>query len=442
MYLLLSYTTAALLAASSIPHVLSQSLRPSLDPFYQVPSNIESYANGAVVANRVRQVETIVGTNATQVFYKTTGLKENADGTVATIWAPSKPVSPAKIVSYQSAEDATQIDCALSYAVVKGSGSNGTTEAIALEANVVVPWALSQGYYVVLPDAEGSRSAWLVGDIEGHAALDAIRATINHFSLGSDASVGLYGYSGGAHTSVWASTLAGAYAPELNIVGAAFGGTPVDTSSTYALLNGSDESILAGGALIGLANGYPSLNSYFTKTFTAAGKAFQNTAHSSGYCLNNEANDLKNENVTSLFFGPNLNPFAHGTPLARVFARESLLTNVNPQPVPVPKFPRLEYHGTTDALTSYPAAKLYVQQQCQCGASIAFNTFTGLGHAPTAIGGLLGALQFVGQALQGTLPQYTCGTAIPRVQLNSSEAVTLFGEAVVDELRQVYASIT
>jgi len=54
---------------------------------------------------------------------------------------------------------------------------------------------------------------------------------MNSEKLAKDSQVGFLGYSGGASATVWATNLHESYAPELNVVGAAHGGTPVDTKN-------------------------------------------------------------------------------------------------------------------------------------------------------------------------------------------------------------------
>lgn len=118
-------------------------------------------------------------------------------------------------------------------------------------------------------DFEGPKSAWLTGKLEGQSILDGIRAATSELCLPvQNTKTTLYGYSGGAHGSVWASTLASKYAPDLNIAGAAFGGTPIDLLANYQALNKGPTAVLAGLALLGLSNGYPELNSTFKSRLT------------------------------------------------------------------------------------------------------------------------------------------------------------------------------
>lgn len=100
----------------------------------------------------------------------------------------------------------------------------------------------------------------------------------------------------------------------------------------------------------------------------------------------------------------------------------------------VPKFPRLEYHGSNDTTVPYSSELQYVQQQCAHGADIRFVTFAGQDHAPTAIEGLLGALAFVGSALDGTVLPATCGSPTTMPAPGSSTAVQMLGKTLSDQL--------
>lgn len=427
------------LTLAAAPLAFSQNVPPLQDAFYKVPSNIGTFANGSVV--RVRDVQTSFGFNATQIFYKTTGLtNNNPDGTVATVWVPSTPVYPPKIVSYQPAEDATELNCAISFAVLQGSTSNNTA-ALGADFKTTVQWALRRGYYVVASDLEGSKSAWLVGNVEGHAVLDAIRATRNQFKLPKNTAVALTGYSGGAHATVWAASLAQTYASDVNITGAAYGGTIIDLYSTYQHLNGTFLATAAATALVGLANGYPELDSYLTSTLSAEGKNYRKAARSPGFCSYGHLSDLKNQNLTQTFFNGSVNPFAPNTVLSKIMRNESLLQNTSSLSVPVPLFPRYEYHGEIDSLVPFLPEAKYVDEQCKRGANIAFNIFPG-NHPDTAIFGLPGALQFVDQALNGRTPNVECGLPSPFINLNdTAAAIGLVTQPIFNDLQNLYNTL-
>jgi hypothetical protein len=340
-----------------------------------------------------------------QVFYRTNSTGDKADGTVATVFTPNTPSVPPKIFSYQAPEDATNLNCANSWALTANGGSNNTN--IRPLAQAVIDDALKRGFYVVASDFEGSKAAWLAGVTEGRACLDAIRATIKQFALPSDTGIALYGYSGGAHATVWASTLAAVYASELQIKGAAYGGTPVDLVAAFNSLNNGDYALLAAAALFGLANGYPALDKYFVSKYTDSGRANATLFRTQGYCTGNQISDGKGKDYTAMF---TTNIFAATTP-SQVFANESLLSKTTRSRYPVPNFPRYMYHSQTDEVVPFAPAQQYVDSQCGRGANLAFQAFSSGEHALLGLNPavLWDALDFTSRALSGSLPPFACG---------------------------------
>lgn len=273
-------------------------------------------------------------------------------------------------------------------------------------------------------DFEGPNSAWLVGLMEGQAVLDGIRAAENHVNCtNGDSAVALYGYSGAAQASVWAASLSMSYAPELNIVGAAFGGTPVDLQAQYDLINGSPFTILGGGAYLGLGNAYPRFKRIIQSLLTEKGKQIFKQLEDPDFCI--IANPLLHAGLdfTSLF---------HEDPLSvplisRLLADQALLSNISSLAVPVPKFARLEYHGLNDTVAPVKPEIEYVAQQCASGADIRFVLFPGMDHNPAHWNGLAGALGFVAEAFEGKISSSPCGSNITLPALGSNQTIELLG---------------
>src|SRR5438552_12909251 len=97
----------------------------------------------------------------------------------------------------------------------------------------------------------------MAGRESGYGALDAIRATESYLRIGPATKVGLSGYSGGSVAADWASELARAYAPNLNMVGVAEGGIPANYFDHLAYINGTVEySAAIPGELLGLSRAY------------------------------------------------------------------------------------------------------------------------------------------------------------------------------------------
>jgi hypothetical protein len=180
---LLSALSSALASPLLLRSVATEFPDPNDDPFYKAPPKLSSYALGQVIRSRAVNTTITAGVKSSyQVLYRTSDTQKNAEATVATIWQPLEPKSPAQILSYHSYMDSDSFDCSPSWAFVQGSASQGKP-VTSLDAPIFIEWALSQGIYVVDPDDEGPKAAFIAGYQQGYSALDGIRATKNFYKL-------------------------------------------------------------------------------------------------------------------------------------------------------------------------------------------------------------------------------------------------------------------
>ncbi|MFI9401806.1 lipase family protein [Nocardia sp. NPDC052316] len=228
---------------------------PLGDPFYGPPVGFESRDPGTVLASRPGGTGvTMVPLTSTELLIRSTDAKGNPVPVVATLLMPTAPWTgpgPRPLVSLNPAIDSLGHRCAPSYELRMVSSKLWQAQ---------IP--LSKGYAVLVPDHQGPRQAYAAGLMAGHAVLDAIRAAVQTPELGlaPDAPTVVTGYSGGAIASGWAAQLAPGYAPEINLVGAAFGGVPADFTLLLHTMNGRDAAsgvFLA--ATLGLAREYPEM---------------------------------------------------------------------------------------------------------------------------------------------------------------------------------------
>lgn len=175
---------------------------------------------------------------ATQILYRTQDQQKKPSATVTTVVNPTGPVN-AGLVAYLSFYDALGDKCSPSFTLRGGDPGAENTELADTEAALVTSLA-AQGYAVTVPDFEGTDLHWVAGQESGWSTLDSIRATEKFLGMPTTQPVGLFGYSGGSIAGEWASELAPAYAPELNIVGTAIGGVPVHLAHNLAYVNGSE----------------------------------------------------------------------------------------------------------------------------------------------------------------------------------------------------------
>jgi hypothetical protein len=246
--------------ANAVPSgAASGPVPPNQDPFYSYSGPTE--AHGTVLASR--PVDLALGTmtstpvNAEQILYATTDQLGHPSVTVTTVLVPTAvPVAP-HIVEYLSFYDGLSPLCDPSYTLAGGDPGSSTYEQGAEEEELLISWYLSQGDIVTVPDFEGESLHWMAGLESGRSAMDAITATESDLGLPSTTKVGLSGYSGGAVAADWASEIAPAYAPKIDLVGVAMGGVDANYLDMFTYIDGSSEySIAIPAMLLGLARAY------------------------------------------------------------------------------------------------------------------------------------------------------------------------------------------
>lgn len=158
---------------------------PQDDPFYTAPPGFASTAPGTIL--RSRQVTVKLGPvpvtglafTAYQLLYRTNDATDHPVANVTTVIVPREmaPAGGRRLVSVQDAEDSVDPDCAPSYQLQEGqTAPNGDSNGnLAAETSLVMT-ELARGDDVVIPDAEGPDSEYIVTGMEAHATLDSIRA--------------------------------------------------------------------------------------------------------------------------------------------------------------------------------------------------------------------------------------------------------------------------
>jgi Secretory lipase len=274
----------AALAIAPTADASGPSVTPDHDPFYTYSGSIPlgQIAPGTVVKERT--VKLALGArsapkNAQQLLYRTTGQLGQPTVTVTTVIKPAAvPIKP-NIVEYLSFYDGLGSQCDPSYTLAGGTETDSATQQQAMEEGLLIDWYLSMGWVVTVPDFEGTHLDWMAGRESGFGALDGIRATESYLHVGPSTKVALSGYSGGAVAADWASELAPAYAPKVNIVGVAEGGIPVHYAHAFNYINGDKvNSSVMPGWLLGLARAYhldltPYLSAYGAQLVKAESQA-------------------------------------------------------------------------------------------------------------------------------------------------------------------------
>ncbi|HEX3604437.1 MAG TPA: lipase family protein [Candidatus Dormibacteraeota bacterium] len=251
---------AALLAAPGSQAPAAADAAPSApdqDPFYRPAGPVAAMPPGTILGSRPVTVAALglpLPLSAWQLRYATRDGRGRPEAAVATVILPGNAprTGPRPLVSYQVAEDSLATTCAPSYEMRLGREGE----------EPLIGQALTMGWAVVVPDYEGPDSQWTAGTQAGHAVLDGVRAALRFGPAGlagPSTPLGLWGYSGGAQATAWATELQPTYAPELRITGAAEGGVPADVEQVARTLDGGFASGLLFGAAVGLNRAYPEM---------------------------------------------------------------------------------------------------------------------------------------------------------------------------------------
>lgn len=258
--------------------------RPTDDPFYRPPEGFEKAELGEIL--RFRKMENPYGalymTANVSATYQYLVKSENSHGTpigiISTLLVPYD-ADPKKLLSFQIAEDSTYENCAPLYALQVGSAP--ATIITAQMEFYFIQAALNKGWYVVVPDYLGPNSTNTAGHLAGKAVLNSIRGVLsngNSTGIDNEADVALWGYSGGSVGTGWGAQMHPTYAPELNLIGAAYGGVLVNATSAAVYNMGKVSAGLLFTTLNGLGNEYPQLNEWIEqKVFPNKLEAFRKT---------------------------------------------------------------------------------------------------------------------------------------------------------------------
>jgi hypothetical protein len=373
---------------------------PSKDPFYTYngAKPLADIAPGTVLKKRAITLEIsslTVPYTSEQVLYRTTGEAGQPTVTVTTIIEPLTSTLGTKIVSYQTAYDALGSECDPSY-TLRG-GNPGDTDSQA-EAAVIALY-VTAGYVVTVPDYEGTNLDWGAGQESGYGTLDGIRATENYLGALSDTQVGMLGYSGGSIATEWASELAPTYAPQLNLIGAASGGVPVDFAHNLTYINGDDDwSGVIPAILVSVGRAFGvNIETYLS----AYGKKIMNQVQ--GECIASFAASYPGLTYAQLVKPQYSNPFQVPV-LVRIMNK--LLMGTEPGH---PEEPLLfgvgNADGTGDGIMIAGDVEALAHEYCTQGMPVTFDEYPGLEHTEAAVPFETDAMAFLtGLFAGGTAP--------------------------------------
>lgn len=141
----------------------------SKDPFYRAPANLSLYSNGDIIREReitndvTPGIDTPAIAQAYQLLYKTETTLGAPDATVTTVYKPKKlAAGTPKILSVALFVDSALYDCSNSWGMIKSTNSSQTIASFIQFP--IINAALNKGYYITLPDFQGTQAAFIAGE--------------------------------------------------------------------------------------------------------------------------------------------------------------------------------------------------------------------------------------------------------------------------------------
>ncbi|GAB2480340.1 lipase family protein [Promicromonospora xylanilytica] len=341
------------------------------DAFYTPPSPLPDGQDGEVVRWR-EEPRWLTARNYLLMYHSTnaTGVDVPVTGRVLVPNTPWRGEGPRPIVSV-------------------ASGTRGVGDACApsrwldYERPFIEPMLLA-GWAVVVTDYEGlgtpGMHTYVVGQSEGRAVIDMVRAATNLPATGLEAGgkVAFSGYSQGGGGAMWAGELQPSYAPELDLVGVAAGGVPADLNEVAEGLDGGVGFGFLLMAAYGLDAAYPELD-------------LEDYLNERGRETYEREQDACVDAVLGHAF-QNIGMFTTTNPLLtpawQARAAENRL-GANPPDVPIHL-----YHGTLDEIVAPRQARTLRDEYCAAGADVRWEWHLGE-HVTTMVTAAPGVLVFL-----------------------------------------------
>lgn len=384
------------MALAGAPASLAEVLVPKEDPFYRAPEPMPAVEPGTVLRSRevtIAALRTPLPFRAWQLFYVSNDAHDRPAGAVTTVILPlTEPTTkPRPLVSYQTAEDSLDMKCAPSYRMRQGTEKE----------EVSLPALLAQGWAVAVPDYEGLESQYTAGIQAGHAVLDGIRAAVSFepAGLGAATPVGMWGYSGGALATSWASELHPGYAPELNIVGVSEGGVPPDITAVAKNLDGGLFSSIMLAGSVGMSRAYPEL----TTLWNDAGRAM--AADIGTMCIEEYSGE-------SRFQFKRMDQYTTEPDALDVPWVQEIMA-LNHLGARTPRAPIFLYQAIADELIPVADVNELVEGYCAEGVTIYYHQDPTSDHNSLAVSGGPAAVGYLASRFAGAPAPNNCG--VPRV---------------------------
>jgi len=333
---------------------------PSGDAFYDPPSPLPAGQHGDIIWCRP-STSPVAGTQAWQILYLSTTAGGQATAISGTVLVPDAAYPGTRpVMAYAPGTQGWGDQCAPSREMAAGD----------FDEQFAVNNLLDKGWAVVVTDYPGlgtpGTEAYNVGIPEGYGVLDALRAAtlLPGAGLSTAAPMGIEGYSQGGGAADWAAQLQPSYAPGLDLVGVAAGGTPANLQAVANNINGTIWFAFLAGSAEGFNTVYPSLD--LNGELTPAGQAAM--AQLETMCQAQGLLTYAGKKIQDYTVG-GINPMTE--------PRWEAVLDANNLGAMKPAVPLYEYHGLLDEIIPYSVEQTLHGQYCAMGVRTQLTGYLG-----------------------------------------------------------------
>jgi len=349
--------------------------------FYTPPNPLPEGAPGDLIRTEPSrlvlepsgQLGSFVGTG-TRIMYRSTDAQGHPVAVTGTYIEPhvAWPGSgPRPLLAYATAPYGMGEQCAPSRLFNQGihaSLDTGFDLMINVEEGFIAT-LLARGFAIVVTDGvglgvHGPMAPQFLNRVAGGAALnDAARAAMKlpDTTLKPDGPVAFWGWlAGGGHSALAAAELAGAYAPELNVVGTYANGATTDLPSMLPPLDGNQLAGSMGWVLRGIQEAYPDMRQPIADSLTPRGAEM--LANTSRQCMVQTGIDYAFRHLQP-WFKEDLYQSVREDPLKSILAMQRI-GNVKPTG------PVYLSHNRWDSFAPYESVVATAKDWCAMGADV------------------------------------------------------------------------
>lgn len=208
-----SFLIAAAMGAPALAG--DAAIAQEIPSFYTIGPQDIAGRPGTIIRTEPLSRDILPDAAAWRLLYRSTGLHGETVPVSAVLIVPkgAVPAGGRPVVAWQHPTSGVDRSCAPSLS------------PDVLRMIMGLPELLRRGYAVVATDYPGLGTTgphpYLVGESEGRAVLDAVRAAREIPDAGAGERFAVWGHSQGGHATLYAGMLAEKYAPELRLVGVA-----------------------------------------------------------------------------------------------------------------------------------------------------------------------------------------------------------------------------